>query len=351
MKPDVTTNYDPAPELIVRLKRESSLVRRRILKAYLAIDAVPARPPYMDEPGITASHIIRSEMELEPRAPVSPPMLASRRAYTRDRVRGFELRTGTGSLTEVCMGVVGDALYTRAALQVAAGFFSSMVAAADDYLDCEGLFESCGEGLYYVSHAYRDLMDMALEEEALKGHISRTELFEIKRRLFNVIKTLIRSESSEGADEYLYEKSCGDRVVSVLATVSSAPAREADRLGAMARLVGEAGQIIDDAMDLDCDAANHRRNYIALKGLGINDALTEADARILAAREMAGETEPGGPISWILGSMKDVTRILREALSSGKRLSPSLMGLSAPLSYLLDEEATGVPASGLLIWF
>ncbi|VAV83626.1 hypothetical protein MNBD_DELTA01-2137, partial [hydrothermal vent metagenome] len=185
------------PKELRHLKKDSERLRKDLIEKYLASPSSRTEagilPPYLDGHGIISSHINRSELELEANndlaAKADPYRLWTLRAIGDYRPTGE-----SAALTEICIGAIGEVLGVKARLQVAAGFFSMMVAAVDDYIDKEGTYEVLGERLPAISHAYRDLMDMALETELAAGTINKEELQQIKLALFEVIKTLISSE-------------------------------------------------------------------------------------------------------------------------------------------------------------
>ncbi len=266
--------------------------------------------------------------------------------HTREPL-GIRSPARGGTLSEISIEVMAEVLLTRAKMGVAAGFFSSTVACIDDYIDREGDYEQYGEGLYWASHAYRDLLDMALDEEIRMGRLNAAELQEIKERLFEVIKTLVESERTEGAEAYLYRKSCGDKVIGVLFPTAGADESVRSTCAGIGRLVGEAGQLLDDVMDYELDYANDNKNYIIMSGTDPGHALDAAERKILRARA-AGESLGSRPIVWILDTMRDIVVIFRARLESGHKLGSYLLVLSKPLSSLLSK---GVPADSFLLWF
>jgi hypothetical protein len=320
-------------------------MRRSIIKRYLSISPDPAGahaclPDYLKETDIIASHILRSKTEIKGEN-------GPKTTYAYTRARDYPLVGEGGTLSEISIGVMAETLLTRANLGVAAGFFSSTVACIDDYIDCEGDYDQYGERLYWASHAYRDLLDMALDEEVRLGRLSAPELHEIRERLFEVIKTLVESERTEEAEAYLYRKSCGDKVIGVLFPVAGADESVRSMCSDIGRLIGEAGQLLDDVMDYDLDYANNNKNYIIMSGTDSAHALDAAERKILRARE-AGESLGSRPIVWILDTMRDIVVIFRGRLESGHKLGSYLLGLSRPLSSLLPK---GVPADRFLLWF
>ena len=335
------------PASIRRLRNRSSLRRGLIIRDYLSISAKPRTPPYLRETDPVVSHIMRSELDLA--GSVIRP--AGELAYTRGMIGDYPLNADGGALTEVCIGVMADILGSRGELQVAAGFFSSMVACMDDLLDKEASYDRFGERLLYVSHAYRDLMDMALAEEVRRGEINLEELRAIRSRLFDVIKTLISSEEATDPRTCLYRKSCGDRVIGVLFPTASAGCDVRQRYAEIGRLTGEAGQLIDDAMDLEYDRKRSGKNHIIMSGTDIGSALGMAEKRITKARGLArglGRTERNQPVSWILDALSDLTGILGRHLRRTGKAATSLLNLSRPLTSLLQRS---LPADQFLLWF
>ncbi|MFQ5736543.1 MAG: hypothetical protein ACE5GY_06730 [Thermodesulfobacteriota bacterium] len=335
------------PPSIRTLKESSAAGRRRLGRAYASIDARPVAPGYLDTGDIIASHMQRSVEELGRRGQRADNATGVY-AYTRAMTGGYALVNETGALSEVCVGVMSTVLNARGSLGVAAGFFSTMVACIDDYLDREGSYAELGHRLFYISHAYRDLMEMALDEQAVAGVLSAEELYGIKARLFDVIKTLAGSESAVDADRYLYEKSCGDKVIGVLFPASdSSPARK-EACAGIGRLVGEAGQLIDDIIDYESDVEHGRRNYIAATGTGVGGAIEGAKRRLTKARALAHGIEHDGAVSWILDSLGEITGILAGRNRSGQRIDAGVLGLSASLKALMPK---GIGANQFLIWF
>ncbi len=336
------------PPSIIGLKKRSALLRGRLIERYASIEATPERPPCIDETGdIISSHIKRSTEELS-REGRSSKRAHCHYAWTRSMTGGYEFSGEAGALSEVCVGVMGSVLEAKGSLQVAAGFFSTMVASIDDYLDREGSYAELGERLYYISHAYRDLMDMALDDEAAAGRISAAQRLRIKERLFDVVKTLAGSEAAPDAQSYLYEKSCGDKVIGVLFPASNADGPRKEACAEIGRLVGEAGQLIDDVIDYEDDREKGARNYIIETGTGVQGALNGARERVARARGLSARVESDGAVAWILDSLDEVTGLLAGRLSSGRRIDSGVLNLCASLKALMPE---GVPPNQFLIWF
>jgi len=343
--------FTAVPSSITRLKEESSQRRQEIVKRYLSLSSPSEKPPYLSTGDITASHLERSRLELITGGTHSGrnegEMLHRYFSYTRAHIADYPLDGAGGSLTEVCIGVIGEALHVTPNLQVAAGFFSSMVAAIDDYLDREGSFDDLGEGLFYISHAYRDLMDIALEGEVVRGSIGREELHEIKCRLFDVIKTLVQSESTNDPTLYLYEKSCGDKVIAVLTPLSPDDDARKAKCRELGRLVGEAGQLLDDIMDYDDDKQEGTKNYIIMSRTDIPSALDEAGERIESASELATEIESKAMV-WIVEGLSDTVQTFRSHHKLDRAINPSLLSLSSHIKLLMPE---ALQANQFLIWF
>lgn len=335
------------PHSIALLRETSVRSRNRLIKKYGCIRARPVMPPYIESGDIIASHIARSEFDMA-RKHKRPDMVCNYRAYTRAATEGYRFRTEAGALSEVCLGVMGGVLSARGRLHVAAGFFSIMVACIDDCLDKEGSFNELGERLFCISHAYRDLMDIALDEEVRYGRLTSAELYEIRLRLFDVIKTLAGSERTHEAEQYLYEKSCGDKVIGVIFPASSSSGTTKKRCAEIGRLAGEAGQLIDDIMDYENDREKGKRNYIAATGGGVGKAIEGAGQRIKKAKELASGIDDGGEVRWILDALAELTGILGDRHLANGRIDPGVLGLSTSLKELLPK---GVPANQFLIWF
>ncbi|MFQ5329017.1 MAG: class 1 isoprenoid biosynthesis enzyme [Thermodesulfobacteriota bacterium] len=338
------------PSSIIRLREDSRRRRDEIVKRYLSLPSQPEKPPYFDA-DITASHLERSRLELTADATHTGRDKEERRrsyyAYTRAHIADYAMDGNGGSMTEICIGVMGEVLHVTSDLQVAAGFFSSMVATVDDYLDREGSFIELGEGLFSISHAYRDLMDMVLEEEVARGHIGVKELNDLRRRLFDVTKTLVQSESASDPEVYLYEKSCGDKVIDVLTPLSPDDELRKTKCREMGRLVGEAGQLVDDVMDYEYDMREGKKNYISMSRSDIPSALDEAEGRIERARGLAAELE-SREMAWIIDGLSDIVRTFRSSHKNESAVSPSLLNLSQYLKHLMPE---GVPGNQFLFWF
>jgi hypothetical protein len=326
--------------------RRSLIERYR--RAYSEDSPYPGDYPpdsYLNEPDIIASHILRSEAELN--GPKNETGNATTQARTRAMLKDYPLAGSGNTLCEICIGVIGEKLETRAALGVAAGFFASAVGCIDDYLDREGDYGRYGKRLYWASHAYRDLQDLALDEEVRSGRLTAGELGEIKRRLYEVILTLVESERTPEPESYLYRKSCGDKVIAVLFPATGADESIKSRCAEIGRLVGEAGQLIDDAMDYEIDLERNNPNYMLMSGTSVADGLDGAERRLRSAKEAGAGLGPS-PIPWLLDTMEGLVGIFRDRLKSGARLGPHLLKLSKPLASILPE---GVGANQFLMWF
>ncbi len=339
------------PPSITRLREYSSQQRKEIVEHYLSLASPPEKPPYISIQDITASHLERSRLELTEGVTQSvqdeEESLHRYYAYTRAHLANYALDGNGGSLTEVCIGVIGEVLHVTPNLQVAAGFFSSMVAAIDDYLDREGSFNDLGERLFYISHAYRDLMDLALMGEVARGNIGREELHQIRCRLFEVTKTLVQSESTNDPDRYLYEKSCGDKVIAVLTPLSPDDESRKAKCREMGRLVGEAGQLLDDIMDYEYDRREGKKNYIIMSRSDMTSALNETEERIENAREVAKELQSRS-MEWIVDGLSDIVQTFRNHHKRDSELTSSLLHLSHHLKHLAPDS---VQANQFLFWF
>ncbi len=329
------------PASLIRIKSSSLKARKSIIAGYNALAADSVTPDYLLEKDIVASHMIRSEEEL--RCGAQSPLMG-RLSYTRNMAGGRAFSPEGGVLTEVCIGAMAEVLSVKGEQQVAAGFFSSMVASIDDLLDMEDSYAIHGERLFYISHAYRDLMDLALEREVERGNIARGQLLEIKNRLFEVTKTLAASEKACPADEYLYKKSCGDLVIAALFPSSDADEELKSRCAQLGRLVGETGQLIDDLIDYDHDMASGKKNYIALTGSGLQGALGLIDSRLKKAFALASEVNSRA-VTWILGALAKIAGIFSRQLESGKRITAAL--LEMPLRPVLPT----LPRNQFFLWF
>lgn len=329
------------PRSLMKIRSGSSRARKSIIAFYNALTADPVAPDYLLEKDIVESHIKRSREEQLCGA--AAPELG-RLSYTRYMAGGCVFSPEGGALTEISIGAMGGLLSVKGKLQVAAGFFSSMVASIDDYLDREGSFDIHGERLFYISHAYRDLVDLALEREVERGNLTRAELLEIKKRLFEVILTLVASETASTAEEYLYKKSCGDKVIAVLFPSSNAGEKLKSNCREIGRLVGEAGQLIDDMIDYDCDKAAKKKNYIIMTGRGLDGALELIGLRLKKAGELAREINSKA-VTWILEALSRITKIFAHELKNGGRITSAL--LKRPLSPLLPR----LPQNQFFLWF
>ncbi len=343
--------FTAVPPSIIRLKEESSQRRKEIVGHYLSLSSPPEKPPYLAIGDITASHLERSRLELTEGVTQSAQDeeegLHRYYSYTLAHLANYALDGNGASLTESCIGVMGEVLHVTPNLQVAAGFFSSMVAAIDDYLDREGSFDDLGERLFYISHAYRDLMDLALMGEVARGSIGRDELHEIRSRLFDVTETLVQSESTNDPDRYLYEKSCGDKVIAVLTPLSPDDESRKAQCREIGRLVGEAGQLLDDIMDYEYDRREGKKNYIIMSRSDILSALDETEERIEKARRLATELQSRSMV-WIVDGLNDMVQTFHNHHKRESELTSSLLRLSYHLKHLAPES---VQANQLLLWF
>jgi hypothetical protein len=351
------------PRKIIQLRRSSEKLRKQIIKNYLLAGiagVTKAAPPYLKGSDIISSHIKRSVLELK-----DGGCAQGSKDYhnvVRASIGDYALKAEGASLTEVCMGTIAGVLKVKANLQVAAGFFSTMIATVDDYIDKEGSYATLGKGLLMISHAYRDLMDVSLEAELRKGTITTQELYEIKLALFEVIKTLVSSEdivetSTESATEYLYRKSCGDKVVDVLMPASRADGETKRLCRDIGRLTGEAGQLIDDVMDYSEDLSLGKRNFIIMSASTPADIIVIAQAKIHAARVLTEklpahddgkDNKDAESLTWILATLDEVTGILAARLALKKDTSPRALNLSASLVALLGR---AIPTNTFLLWF
>jgi hypothetical protein len=272
------------------------------------------------------------------------------RAYTRAMTGNycFDLDMEKGTLSEISIAALREPLQVKADLHIAASFFSTMVAAADDYLDAEGTFDLYGEKLFYVTHAYRDIVDLALETELRSGALNEKELHAIRSRLADVLATLTSSETTTGAAEYLYRKSCGDSVVSVLFPASRADRSTQEICAEIGRKTGEAGQLIDDVLDYRYDLLNSKKNFIIMTGIKIEDALDGAQERIEGATKCADRLEHSEPVSWVLNALTGVVGLLSEEHARGQECTPETVTLSRHLGALIGST---IPANQFLVWF
>ncbi len=354
-----TKNHKKLPAQIRQLRDKAAGVRQDIIDKYRALSnsaASKKTPAYLKEKDIVASHILRSELELEENHADYDY------SYTSRAIKKLPLSGVSGSLSEVCVGVMSKTLSARGSLNVAAGFFSTSVACIDDYLDKEGSFHRLGEkALFNLSHAYRDLMDIALAEEIAKGNITRAELHQIKQRLFTVIKTLVSSETTSDADNYLYRKSCGDKVIGILFPVSGASDEIKKTAAEIGRLTGEAGQLIDDLTDYQDDLKNNKKNHITMSGSRIKQTIELTKNKLKEARSLTlqmnlpdSDEEQKESVLWILDALSDVTCIINSQHKLKKPLTPALLDLSRPLAALFARQPNGlskVPLSQLQVWF
>ncbi|MBE9528532.1 MAG: hypothetical protein IME99_04770 [Proteobacteria bacterium] len=341
------------PHSIENIRDASKKKRERILKEYLEApertteegSSPPSVPSYLKADGLIESHLARTKLELALTYPTP-----AERAYTRTMAASyrFDLDTEKGTLSEVSIAALSGPLQVGADLHVAASFFSTMVAAADDYLDAEGAFDIYGQTLFYVTHAYRDMVDLALEAELKAGTLNEEELLEIRSRLALVLTTLTSSETTTGADEYLYRKSCGDSVVSVLFPASKADNYTRKICAEIGRKTGEAGQLIDDVLDYQYDLQNSKKNYIVMSDISVEDALDGAYERIEGASKCAARLDHSEPVSWVLGALTEVVELLRERHASGQECTPETVTLSRHVGALID---TALPANQFLAWF
>ncbi len=352
------------PKELRHLKKDSERLRKGLIEEYLASssDIEACSPPYLDGHDIIASHIERSRMELTANNGFAEKA-GLYRLWTLRAIGGYRPTGDSAALTEICIGAIAKILKVKARLQVAAGFFSMMVAAVDDYIDKEGTYEVFGERLPAISHAYRDLMDMALEAELAAGTINKGELEEVKLALFKVIKTLISSEDikadstgpglspAESAGEYLYRKSCGDKVIGVLLPVSKESAETKKICCDIGRITGEAGQLLDDAMDYYDDLPLGKKNFIIMTAGTPSKAIDFARDKIQAARELVEALPPEKDkesLFWILSTLDEVAAILGRSTALNLETGPGALSLSTSLIALLGR---AIPANTFLIWF
>jgi hypothetical protein len=349
----MNARYLKTPGAVTRLRIESLSMRRSLIERYLRArlphpEDDPHPGGYLDEGDIIASHILRSEAELrEPHGPKAGTSNEASHARTLAMLEDYPLSEGGNTLCEISIGIIGERLKTRAKLGVAAGFFSSAIGCIDDYLDREGDYDRYGKRLFWASHAYRDLQDMALDEELRSGRLKTAELRDIKLRLYTVMLTLIESEKTLEPDSYLYKKSCGDKVIEVLFPATGADESVKSQCAEIGRLTGEAGQLIDDAMDYELDRKRSNRNYMLMSAISVADGLDGAERRLRSAKELGAELD-SSPILWLLETMDGIVDIFREQLKGGARLGPHLLKLSRPLASILPE---GVGANQFLLWF
>ena len=327
-------------------------MRRSLIERYHRLPSPPHPYPgdyppgsYLNETDIIASHILRSEREIN--GSKNETGNETTRARTRAMLKDYPLAGSGNTLCEICIGVIGEKLETRAPLGVAAGFFASAVGCIDDYLDREGDYGRYGKRLYWASHAYRDCQDLALDEEVRSGRLTASELGEIKRRLYEVILTLVESERTPEPESYLYRKSCGDKVIAVLFPATGADESVKSKCAEIGRLTGEAGQLIDDAMDYELDRERNNPNFMLMGGIGVADGLDGAERRLRSAREASAGLGLS-PITWLLDTMEGLVEIFRESIESGTRPGPHLLKLSKPLASMLPK---GVEADKFLMWF
>ncbi len=342
------------PDSIKVIRKTSKAQRERLIERYLRpADSGPADrartrpaplvPRYLIESDLIKSHLKRTEMELTGNLPGLEAHL-----FTRSKITNFPLNNQIGSLTELSIAALSEPLMVEANLHVAASFFSTMVACADDYLDAEGSYKTYGKELFYVSHAYRDLMDMALQYEVDSGALTPAELKGIRAELGAVLSSLIKSESTTDAASYLYEKSCGDKVVSVLFPASKADKKTKELCVGIGRKTGEAGQLIDDILDYGYDLENSKKNYIIMNGTGLTDAIESAGRRIKEATGMARGLKSYEPVSWVLENLNHVVSTLKRRHKDGLTNTPSTLKLSGAIGRLLESN---MPSEQLLIWF
>lgn len=335
------------PPSIAALQERSVAARERVLRRYVSASAIPLRPPYLDSSDIVRTHLQRSAMELSGSG-VHRSAVAAYYAYTRAGAAPYSFNGNCGALSELCVGVMGELLKARGELQVAAGFFSTMVACVDDYLDREGSYPELGERLLFISHCYRDLMDMALDEQVSAGRLSEGELTDIKIRLADVMDTLAGSEAATCARSYLYEKSCGDKVIGVLFPASEASIEDKERCAEIGRLVGEAGQLIDDIIDYESDMEKGGRNYIAQTGTGVSGAINGAAQRVSKARGIARGLKDNGAVFWVLDALDEAACLAGSRRGSKESAGAHLLARSAFLNALVPG---GQLADTFLVWF
>ena len=147
----------------------------------------------------------------------------------------------------------------------------------------------------------------------------------------DVMETLAGSEAATCAESYLYEKSCGDKVIGVLFPASGASTEEKKSCAEPGRLVGEAGQLIDDIMDYDSDMEKGGRNYIAQTGTGVSGAIKGAAQRVSKARGM----RDNGAVLWVLDALDEAACLIGRRRGSKEPAGAYLFARLASLSALV----------------
>ena len=163
-----------------------------------------------------------------------------------------------------------------------------------------------------------------------------------------VMETLAGSEAATCAESCLYEKSCGDKVIGVLFPASGASTEEKKSCAEPGRLVGEAGQLIDDIMDYDSDMEKGGRNYIAQTGTGVSGAIKGAAQRVSKARGIARGLRDNGAVLWVLDALDEAACLIGRRRGSKEPAGAYLFARSASLNALVPG---GQLASTFLVWF
>ncbi|VAW36948.1 hypothetical protein MNBD_DELTA02-968, partial [hydrothermal vent metagenome] len=117
------------------------------------------------------------------------------------------------------------------------------------------------------------------------------------------------------------------------------------------RITGEAGQLLDDAMDYYDDLSSGKKNFIIMTAQTPARAIDFARDKIQAARELASALPPEKDkesLFWILSTLDEVAAILGRSTALNLNTGPGALSLSASLISLLGR---AVPTNTFLVWF
>jgi hypothetical protein len=337
-------NNDKRINTIIQIAEQSERIRETIVQQYLSNYATPEKPYYLVNENLTSSHLSRMKESLKMRDSCREE---SYRAYNVKSIAGTELKIKGGFLAEISIMIIQEILEVKGDLHVAGGFFSFMVSCIDDYLDKEDNYHLYGEKLIQLSHVYHDLVYVSLEREVEVGNINACQFLKIKNCLFDVSKTLVKSESTRDPDRYLYEKSCGDKVIGVLFPASQSSLEVQVKCAELGRLVGEVGQLIDDIMDYDNDLMRGGKNYLLMSNRTVQQTIEEVKNRLMIGRKIVDELGSDSAL-WILDVLEDIVSVFERKDNQHEKIIPSLLQSSIPLPFLKSE---GIHDIDLLLWF
>ena len=337
-------NNDKRINKILRMGRRASEIRKKIIKRYLSNKALPRKPYYLMNDNLIGGHLIRLGECVKEGDRFSGD---SYHAYNLQGISGSDIKVQGGVLAEISILIIQEILDVKGSLHIAGGFFSFMVSCIDDYIDKEDSYEVYGEKLVSLSHVYNDLVELALDRELALGSINMEQLLDIKKHLFEVGKTLAMSEDTVDPDKYLYEKSCGDKVIGVLFPASQSSVELKEKCAELGKVIGEVGQLIDDIMDIYKDLKNDNKNYLILSNSGIDQTLVVIKNKLRRGRKIADDLV-SEPAMWVLDLLDDIINAFERQNDQNKKITPELLLSSMPLPFL---NAGGTQGLDLLLWF